>query len=158
MAWSATAQAWFSTFFEKALVSRVNRRISIRIVRFCQPSGSRARAHGFGLSHAPSLLYKGCANSAGSRAQWRDRMSLGRRDAPERVSEIAASRLDPSNPLESRRFSHTAGVGPGQVGTPSYIFYARWNRSLFRALWTSTEVRNHHHERISGIGMPRLAL
>lgn len=28
------AAAWFSTFFENALVSRVKRRIDIRIVRF----------------------------------------------------------------------------------------------------------------------------
>jgi hypothetical protein len=30
----ATAAAWFSIFFENALVSRVNRRRLIRIVRF----------------------------------------------------------------------------------------------------------------------------
>jgi hypothetical protein len=34
MKWSATAALWLSTFFEKALVSRVNRRMFIRIVRF----------------------------------------------------------------------------------------------------------------------------
>ena len=31
-----TIAAWFSTFFEKPLVRRVNRRIPIRIVRFCR--------------------------------------------------------------------------------------------------------------------------
>ena len=36
MKWSATAAAWFSTFFENPLVSRVNRRMLIRIVRFCR--------------------------------------------------------------------------------------------------------------------------
>lgn len=34
MKWSATACSRFSTFFEKALVSRVKRRMLIRIVRF----------------------------------------------------------------------------------------------------------------------------
>jgi hypothetical protein len=34
MKWSGTAAAWFSTFFEKALVSRVNRRMCILIVKF----------------------------------------------------------------------------------------------------------------------------
>ncbi len=29
--WSATAWAWFSIFFEKPLVNRVNRRICIRM-------------------------------------------------------------------------------------------------------------------------------
>jgi hypothetical protein len=28
--------AWFSTFFENPLVSRVNRRIPIRMLRFCR--------------------------------------------------------------------------------------------------------------------------
>jgi len=34
MKWSDTAAAWFSTFREKAFVSRVNRRIDIRMFRF----------------------------------------------------------------------------------------------------------------------------
>jgi hypothetical protein len=34
MKYKATVAAWFSSFFEKAFVSRVNRRIDIRIVRF----------------------------------------------------------------------------------------------------------------------------
>jgi hypothetical protein len=32
----AMAAAWFSTFFEKPFVSRVNRRIPMRIVWFCR--------------------------------------------------------------------------------------------------------------------------
>jgi hypothetical protein len=36
MKWREIAAAWFSTFFENALVSRVNRRIDIRMVRFCR--------------------------------------------------------------------------------------------------------------------------
>jgi hypothetical protein len=32
--WSATACSKFSSFFEKAFVSRVNRRICIRMVKF----------------------------------------------------------------------------------------------------------------------------
>jgi hypothetical protein len=32
--WSATECAWFSTFLENAVVSRVRRRMCIRIVRF----------------------------------------------------------------------------------------------------------------------------
>lgn len=35
-AYSATMCAWFSSFFEKALVRRVNRRIAIRILRFAR--------------------------------------------------------------------------------------------------------------------------
>ena len=33
---SATASAWFSTFFENALVSRVTRRVCILIFSFCR--------------------------------------------------------------------------------------------------------------------------
>ena len=32
----ATECSWFSIFFEKALVNRVNRRMDIRMVRFCR--------------------------------------------------------------------------------------------------------------------------
>jgi hypothetical protein len=34
MKWIATAAATFSTFFEKALVNRVNRRMLMRTVKF----------------------------------------------------------------------------------------------------------------------------
>jgi hypothetical protein len=33
---SATAWPWLSTFFEKAFVSRVKRRIDILMVKFCR--------------------------------------------------------------------------------------------------------------------------
>jgi hypothetical protein len=36
--WSDTAQAWFSTFFEKALVGRVKRRQPMRIVGLARPA------------------------------------------------------------------------------------------------------------------------
>ena len=38
MKWRATAASWFSTFFEKAFVNWVNRRMDIRIVRFAKGS------------------------------------------------------------------------------------------------------------------------
>jgi len=36
MKYIATAAAWFSSFLENALVSCVNQRMDIRIVRFCR--------------------------------------------------------------------------------------------------------------------------
>jgi hypothetical protein len=36
MKYKLTIAAWFSHFFENAFVSRVNRRVGIRIVRFCR--------------------------------------------------------------------------------------------------------------------------
>ena len=38
MKYRATAAAWFSTFLLNAFVSRVNRRMDIRIVRFWRPT------------------------------------------------------------------------------------------------------------------------
>jgi hypothetical protein len=58
---SATAAAWFSTFFEKAFVKRLNRRIDIRIVRFSLHVGRGDVFFGSGAPVTTSALQPGHA-------------------------------------------------------------------------------------------------
>ena len=52
----ATAAAWFSTFLLNAFVSRVNRRICIRIVKFCRSTYDVEISFGFGLPFITSVV------------------------------------------------------------------------------------------------------
>jgi hypothetical protein len=47
--YSASAWQWFSNFFEKAFVSRVNRRMLIRMVNFCRSTNDVLISDGSGL-------------------------------------------------------------------------------------------------------------
>ena len=54
------AASWFSTFFEKALVSRVNRRMDIRIVRLDRSTDDVLMCFGSGVALDGPLL---CASA-----------------------------------------------------------------------------------------------
>ena len=50
------ACAWFSTFFEKPFVSRVKRRMCIRIVRLARSTNEVEMSFGLGLPFIPSFV------------------------------------------------------------------------------------------------------
>jgi hypothetical protein len=54
--WSATAIAWFSTFFENPLVRRVKRRMCIRIVRLARSTKLVEMSLGLGLPLMTSFV------------------------------------------------------------------------------------------------------